>query len=552
MSCSRANIATTTRFTELLKLIVILLTVPPPNHVQCIDGKPPNIVIFMADDLGYGDLQSFGNPLSHTPNIDALIKAGIKFTQFYSASPICSPARAALLTGRYPIRTGVWNDVNNAIFLQENIGGLKLNETTVPEMLATRGYKSALIGKWHLGVGPEKEYLPTHHGFDHYFGVPNSHADCPCDKCFFPNDDCNSGCQRAKAPCQLLLDDEIIEQPVNLISLAERQTRAARSFIQSNSCEGTPFFLMYASLHPHVPHFAGERFRNTTIGGDYTDSLAEFDGEVGDVMTELRNSGVLENTLVLLTSDNGPDLVEKKLGGFSGVFRCGKLSTFEGGVRVPTVAYWKGRIRQGVSAEFLSHLDIWPTLRSISGLPSDSQNVELDGFDFSSVLFKNGKSPRESMLFYDITPDPERGPFAIRTTTYKAHFLTECSIRCDGDAFDEMCRSNSSLTIQDPPLIYDLLLDPEERDDIGRTSEALVAEMTQLLQQETNKVAYSESTLKEEDELHQLCCDPGCTPFPSCCDCPSQYADSLLPLYKDCKKLPLNTRIIYRKISHKC
>ncbi|XP_033106907.1 steryl-sulfatase-like [Anneissia japonica] len=289
-------------------LILVLLCSGWCCHGDSLDK--PNIVILLADDMGFGDLQSYGNPLSSTPHIDALERNGLKFTQFYSAAPMCSPSRAGLLTGRYPGRAGIWTNGDNenatGVFTQVMTDGLPHQEVTIAEMLAKQGYMSALIGKWHLGIGRDREFLPLHHGFDEFFGIPVSHMDCPCNKCFFPLDDCDrETCIEYHAPCQLMLGDEIIEQPVNLINLAERQARAARSLIQKYSCTRTPFLLMYSFFHPHVPHFAGKPYRNSTLGGDYTDSLAELDWQVGEVMDELEKSGAIDNTLVIFTSDNG-------------------------------------------------------------------------------------------------------------------------------------------------------------------------------------------------------------------------------------------------------
>ncbi|XP_071951197.1 arylsulfatase A-like [Antedon mediterranea] len=255
--------------------------------------------------MGYADLQSYGNPLSMTPNIDELERSGLKFTQMYSASPICSPSRAGLLTGRYPVRSGIWNKSAMSVFSTDATLGLPLNETTIPEMLATQGYKSAIIGKWHLGVGLSKEYLPLNQGFDHFFGLPYSHESCFSSACFYPDIECDFDMKNDSVPCPLMLENDIIEQPLDLTTLAERQVRAARSWIQEFACNETPFFLFYSSLHPHIPHFAGRRSTNQTKGGQYTDSLAELDWEIGEVMDELRKNDLLENTLVLFTSDNG-------------------------------------------------------------------------------------------------------------------------------------------------------------------------------------------------------------------------------------------------------
>ncbi|XP_071963582.1 arylsulfatase A-like [Antedon mediterranea] len=278
------------------------------TRVKSYTNKP-NIIVFLADDMGYADLQSFGNPLSRTPHVDALEAGGLKLTQMYSASAICSPARAALLTGRYPVRSGVWTpDDGQLVFAPKSVYGLPLNETLIPEMLAQQGYKSAIVGKWHLGVGLNKKYLPTNQGFHHYFGMPYSHEGCVCAACFYPDVECvnpNVYNNSNAVTCPLLLEEDIIEQPINLTSLAERQTRAARSWIREFVCEGSPFFMYYSTHHPHTPQFANRHNEDATLGGQYTDALAELDWELGEIMDELRINNIIENTLILFTSDNG-------------------------------------------------------------------------------------------------------------------------------------------------------------------------------------------------------------------------------------------------------
>ncbi|XP_033110796.1 arylsulfatase A-like isoform X2 [Anneissia japonica] len=514
---------------DFILIVFIYAVLLLPSQVECAREKP-NIVIFLADDMGYGDLQSFGNPLSHTPNIDRILQGGLKLTQAYSASSICSPARASLLTGRYPPRTGVWDEVTS-VFLQKSIGGLPHSEITIPEMLAPQGYKSALVGKWHLGVGRQKEFLPLEHGFDRFLGFPYSHQNCPCETCFYPDGDCDSEyCKTDNAPCPLVLNNTIIEQPADMITLADRQAKAARSWIIDYSLSDTPFFLLYSFMHPHYPQFAGKRFRNSTIGGAYTDSLAEMDWQVGEVMDQLEKSGIIENTFVLFTSDNGPDV--KLEGGFSGIFRCGKTSTFEGGFRVPTIAYWPGHIPTGVSTQLVSHLDIWPTLRRLSGSSPDEFDVTLDGFDISEVLFSNGNTTRSSMLYYDITPDPDIGPFAVRSNRYKAHFYAECTFMCDPDAIDEMCRAEFPITSLQSPLLFDILKDPKERVDLGKLSayKTVVENLTMLMETESKKIVFAESVLKKTDSSYALCCKEDCEPFPYCCNCESTYSDNLFPV----------------------
>ncbi|XP_071950344.1 arylsulfatase A-like [Antedon mediterranea] len=497
----------------------------------------PNVVIFLADDMGYADLQSYGNPLSMTPNIDKLERSGLKFTQMYSASPLCSASRAGLLTGRYPVRTGVWNTDPDgvAVFTPKSILGLPLNETTIPEMLATQGYKSAIIGKWHLGVGLSKQYLPLNQGFDHFFGLPYSHESCFCSPCFYPDIECDFDMYNASFPCPLMLENDIIEQPLDLTTLAERQVRAARSWIQEFACNETPFFLYYSSLHPHIPQFAGRRYINQTKGGKYTDSLAELDWEIGEVMDELRKNDLIKNTLVLFTSDNGPDKYSHTQGGFSGSMRCGKFCTFDGGSRVPAVASWPGHIKQGVSMELLSHLDIWPTLRRLSGTPMDYFDIILDGYDISDVLFNGVKSPRESLLYYNYMPDPETGPYAIRNNRFKALFITENIFGTDPNDLDPMCRSGNATEIHERPLIYDLLVDPEERFDIASNS-ALVTEMMVKLMNKESKVLFGPSVLAQVNSTVKLCCLSSCEPFPECCQCPSIYSLDLFPIQNVCRE----------------
>ncbi|XP_071950720.1 arylsulfatase A-like [Antedon mediterranea] len=464
--------------------------------------EKPNIVIFFADDMGYADLQSYGNPLSMDWRDRVLLLNDIYY-------------RAGLLTGRYPVRTGVWNSDPNgdAVFTPKSLLGLPLNETTIPEMLANQGYKSAIIGKWQLGVGLSKEYLPLNQGFDHFFGLPYSHGSCFCSACFYPDIECDININNISIPCPLMLENNIIEQPIDLTTLAERHVRAARSWIQEFACNETPFFLFYSFLHPHTPQFAGRQSTNQTKGGEYTDSLAELDWEIGEVMDELL-----------------PDRSEHTLGGFTGSMRCGKFCTFDGGSRVPAIASWPGHIKQGVSMELLSHLDIWPTLRRLSGIPVDYFDIILDGYDISDVLLNGENSPRKSLLYYNKIPDPDTGPYAIRNNRFKAHFITKNIFGTDPNDSDPMCRSGNATEIHERPLIYDLLVDPEERFDIASNS-ALVTEIMVKLMNEESKVSFGPSVLAQVNSTVSLCCRSNCEPFPLCCQCDSIYSLDLFPIH---------------------
>ncbi|XP_071956191.1 arylsulfatase A-like [Antedon mediterranea] len=510
------------RFVILLELFSIM-------PALAANSNKPNFVIFLADDMGFSDPAVYGNPLADTPNINKLAKNGLKFTQFYSASSVGSPSRAAILTGRYPVRSGVWGK-DTAVFNQELTGGLPHEEITIAEMLAEQDYKSAYIGKWHLGVGYDREFLPLQHGFDKYFGVPHTHSDCPCEICFYPDEPCDyDECIVKHAPCQLMYGNSILEQPVDLTTLSERYARAATSWIQEYSCSSTPFLLFYAFQHTQVPQFAGQRFANKNVGGHYIDSLAELDWQVGQVIDELMKHDLLENTLVIFTSDNGPDLEQMENGGFSGQMRCGKESTFEGGHRVPTILSWPGHIKSGISLELLSHLDIWPTLRRLSGSLEDDFNVVLDGIDFSNVIFSHTKSRRRTILYYPTRPDPEIGAIGIRNNQYKIQ-----NISCE-----EVCpNSNGGWRCDTQPyILYDLLLDPEERHALSNDTDhywSTLQLMTEQLFNVSSQIEFGESVLTDFDVTAQMCCDPECKPFPHCCKCKSQYSADLFPLDQSC------------------
>ncbi|XP_071959911.1 arylsulfatase A-like [Antedon mediterranea] len=497
----------------------------------CRPQNKPNIVIFLADDLGYGDLQATGNPISDTPNIDILYRDGMKLTQFYSSASICSPSRAGLLTGRYPVRSGFWINEHQPTLRLNSPLGLPLNETTIAELVADQGYKSALIGKWHLGVGRNREFLPKHHGFDHFFGIPVSVylSGCPPQICFLPDVPClTADCTSTDPPLPLFLEDEIIEQPVNLLTLIERQTIAARSWITEFSESGNPFLLMYWFVQPHVPHFASSRFHNSTLGGDYTDSLAEMDWQIGDIITKLKEIGQFDNTLFLFTSDNGPDKSSGFQGGSSGPFRCGKSSAFEGGTRVPGVVYWPSRITPGISMELISHLDIFPTIASLIG--SSVDNIQLDGYDISDVLFNMGKSPRSSLMFFNNT---WKSPFAYRYNQYKAHAVileSFSTISEDLDDYNARCRNAMPLSQHEPSLLYNLHLDPEERVNIGedKDMQSVLNQLHTARLLEESDLTYGESILhRSAVGRFQACCNDGCEPFPLCCQCVSNYTIEL-------------------------
>lgn len=488
------------------------------NRPQCVARERsglPNIVIFFGDDLGYGDLEVYGHPTSSTPNLVRLAAGGKVLTQFYSAAPVCSPSRAALLTGRYQTRSGIYPHVFNVTCS----GGLPLNETTIAEMVKPRGYYTAMVGKWHLGLGKDAIYLPPSQGFDEFLGLPASPCQCPCTICFYPNESCHKApCKTEFSACPLYNGTVIIEQPVDLLTLDEKYTSQAKNVIRTNAQTGKPFFLYYASQHTHHPQYAGEETSGTSARGRYGDSLAAMDWELGQIYNELQANGILEDTFFLFTADNGPSLHFRTWGGNAGLLKCGKGTTYEGGVRVPAIAHWPGHITPGRSMALSSTLDILPTLAAITG--AQLPKVTLDGVDLSPMLFQGKPSPREVFYYYPEAPEKNYGSFAVRYMQFKAVFYTIGSAECDRNGADHDCRDTTKLTYHDPPMLFDLNLDPSEQYNISDTNKEIVQRLTEMRAEFDSRMVWAESeTKKPSHEDYMPCCNPGCIPFPQCCHC---------------------------------
>jgi len=333
------------------------------NWAMAAESRP-NIVLIFCDDLGYGDIGSFGSHIP-TPNIDGIANEGVRFTHF-SASPLCSPSRAGLMTGRYATRVGVPR------VLVSDSAGLDLSETTVADVLKSRGYNTMCIGKWHLGDKPD--YLPTRRGFDEYYGIPYS------------ND---------IEPVVLMHNTEVIEFPVDQETLTPRYTEQALKFIERS--KDKPFFLYLPHTFPHTPLAASERFKGRTGMGLYGDAVAEIDWSVGEILGALKRHGLEENTLVIFTSDNGPASGEGSAGGLRGR----KGSTYEGGVREPFVAKWRGHIPAGtVSSGIAATIDLLPTFANLTGAPLPSK--PLDGGDIWPMFGgKRQQVEREVLLYWE-------------------------------------------------------------------------------------------------------------------------------------------------------
>jgi arylsulfatase A-like enzyme len=351
------------------------------------DGRPPDIVVVLTDDQGYGDLSSYGHPTIRTPHLDALAAGGLRLSQFYVAAPVCSPSRAALLTGCYPKRVGMHRHV---VFPQSDFG-LHPDEETLAELLRARGYVTGCFGKWHLGH--RAGLLPTDQGFEHFEGVPYS----------------NDMAQYHRRPgtgyryrLPWMEGTEVVEWEPDQRELTRRQTDAAVAFIEQAleaPGERPPFFAYVAYSMPHIPIYASEAFAGRSPRGLYGDVIEEIDAGVGRIVETLRRRGALDDALIVFTSDNGPWLEFGLEGGSAGLLRGGKGTNWEGGQRVPFVAHWPAGIPAGgVRHEVVTAMDLLPTISALTGAPLPQRRI--DGRDVSSLL-RGGAAPEgEAELVY--------------------------------------------------------------------------------------------------------------------------------------------------------
>jgi arylsulfatase A-like enzyme len=340
----------------------------------------PNIIFIFADDLGYGDVGCYGGTNAVTPNIDRLAKEGTRFTSFYVAQPVCTASRAAFLTGCYANRVSMSGALNHL-----STTGIHLDEKLVSENLKGAGYATAAYGKWH--VGNQLPFWPTRRGFDDFFGIPYSNDNGPLHPV------------TRGIPSLPLYDGEtVIELDPDQAQFTRRITERAVRFIDKH--KSGPFFLYVPHIMPHVPIFASDRFKGKSQGGLYGDVIEELDWSVGEIMAAVEKHGLSEKTLIVFASDNGPFLSYGAHAGSSGPLREGKLTTFEGGVRVPMIARWPGRVPQGrVTDAIASTMDLSVTFARLAG--AESPDTRLDGIDLRPLLFgAPGATGRESFWYY--------------------------------------------------------------------------------------------------------------------------------------------------------
>lgn len=432
----------------------------------------PNIIVIFCDDLGYGDLGAYGSTRNRTPNIDQMARDGIRFTDFYSSSPVCTPSRASLLTGCYPRRIGMHEDfTGHWVLIPRSRRGLNPDELTLPEALKTKGYSTACIGKWHLGDQPE--HLPTRHGFDYYFGIPYS------------NDMQSKG--RGDPPLPLVKAEKVIEAPADQSTLTQRYTREAIAFIEANKT--SPFFLYLPHTFPHLPLFASPGFHGKSANGRYGDSVEEIDWSTGEILKCLTRLNLTENTLVIFTSDNGSN---GRNGGSNAPLAGRKGSTMEGGMRVPMIAKWPGKIPAGSTCEAMaSTMDFLPTFCALSKASPPTRKI--DGHDISPLLFgkESTKSPYESFNYYR-----RRQLQAIRWGDWKYHLpLKEIHPNWTSAKQTKPGR---------PGKLINLAKDLREKTDVSAQHPETLRQMKSLAREAIDRLGNDASTGKEQRKAATL------------------------------------------------
>lgn len=372
----------------------------------------PNILLINCDDLGYGDLGCYGSTVNKTPAIDQMAAEGIRFTDFYMASPVCSPSRGAMMTGCYPPRIDFGTfDGLRVLFPGQGIG-LNTDETTIAGALKDIGYATKIIGKWHCGDQPE--FLPTRHGFDSYYGLPYSNDMGRQVPDLTLDDHSLLETRQNRPPLPLLRDEEVIQEQPDQRGLTERYVEESVRFLRENS--ENPFFLYLAHMHVHLPLYAAERFVNESENGDYGACVAGIDWATEVLLAELKRLGIDENTLIIFTSDNGSRMQNQ--GGSNGALRGKKGETWEGGQRVACIMRWPGKIPEGtVTNDIASAIDFFPTVAQLTGaeVPSDRP---IDGVDISSTMFGESDGGARDTFVYYRGDDLE----AVRKGKWKLHF----------------------------------------------------------------------------------------------------------------------------------
>ncbi|XP_065054840.1 steryl-sulfatase-like [Rhopilema esculentum] len=552
--------------------------------------KPQNFVILMVDDLGIGDVGCFGNDTIKTPNIDKLASEGVKLEHGLAAAPVCTPSRAAFLTGRYAVRSGMvgWPNDNKVLVRTALTGGLPSEEVTFAKILKQHGYKTAFVGKWHLGMScnTSKDFChhPKNHGFSHFYGLPHTNQR-ECADNFSP--ELNDFDKMLKTlftsfvvifpalialtrfgmikvavvaflllsylfviyvpemanivasnwfDCILMRGKEVVEQPINLGTLTHRLTSDATEFIEKHQDDPFLLFMSFAKVHTALK--TSENFVNHSKHGRYGDNVEEMDWAVGKILSKIEELGLFDDTMVYFTSDHGPHLEEvardgEMCGGFQGIFKGGKGTNWEGGIRVPTIARWPKRIPPGTKTDVpTSSLDFFPTVLKVAGIKVPENRV-LDGEDILEVL--TGKASdrfQERFIFHYCDAVIQAVTFADNESSkvWKIHYITpQFSPGTEACMQHFLCPCfGEGVNIHDPPLVFDLGSDPGEKSPLDTNTAVirrLLRKTKSAVERHNLTIQAVPSQLSSRAFLPwmQLCCNP---PF---CSCKENFPFELIP-----------------------
>ena len=444
----------------MTNLILVLLSWSAASR-EC-QGKTPNVILIFVDDMGYGDLGCYGNPRIKTPNIDRLAAEGQRWTSFYASGSTCVPSRRGLMTGRHPALMGK--------------AGLHLSrDKLMPAVFKAQGYSTLMLGKWHLAGYPddftESPMHPLECGFDRHFGTPGSN-DVPAPKGTVQNRALFDRCDKFTFQVPLIRGREVVEFPANQERFTSRYTDRAVRWIAEK--KDKPFFLYLAHNMPHAPVFASEAFQGRSAGGRYGDVIEEIDWSVGEVVGAVKEAGIDDQTLIVLTSDNGPWSMFEIHGGTAGPLRGEKGTSWEGGFRVPGIFRWPGTIRPGPVDGMAANLDLLATFASLIGADPPSEQAGYISKDLSPTLLRGEPSPRTTWYY-------SGGATAFRSGDYKIHTITK-SRSSNPDT-----RKREPVRQHDPPLLFDLKQDIGEQTNIADRHPEIVDRLLKQMNAFTRK-----------------------------------------------------------------